>query len=339
MVGSRRVTLHEVAARAGVSATTVSYILNGRSDQMRISETTQQRVRQAALDLDYRPNPSARSLRTRSTRTVGLVSDLLAGGQFASQMITGANLSARGQDHFILVGESQGDPDLEALLVQALIDQHVDGIVYARVITTDLTLPPILATSRTVQLNCFDVSAAAPAVVPDDYQGGRAAVDALLAGGIRDGVHLVGSAPAAGGTARGLRLDGIRDALASARTALVTEVGCDWSVPAAYAATVEFLESGGRPRGLICMNDRIAMGVYQALAECRLRVPDDVSVVSFDGSELAGWLRPRLTSVTLPYAAMGARAVDLLLSTEIEAPRVVRVPMTVSHGLSVREPG
>ena len=96
MRGVRRVTLHDVAARAGVSTTTASYILNGRSDEMRIAPATQERVRPRAVELGYRPNPSARNLRTSTTRTVGLISDLVAGGQFASQMITGA--SARPRD-------------------------------------------------------------------------------------------------------------------------------------------------------------------------------------------------------------------------------------------------
>ena len=64
---------------------------------------------------------------------------------------------------------------------------------------------------------------------------------------------------------------------------------------------------------LVCLNDRIAMGAYQALADRGLRVPDDVAVVSFDGSDLAGWLRPSVTSVSLPFAELGAVAVDALM--------------------------
>jgi LacI family transcriptional regulator len=86
---------------------------------------------------------------------------------------------------------------------------------------------------------------------------------------------------------------------------------------------------------LICLNDRIAMGAYQALAAHGLRVPDDVSVVSFDGSELAGWLRPEVTSVALPHSGLGALAVHTLMAKE-PASGVIRLPMTVSRGGSVR---
>ena len=188
MPGPRRVTLHDVAARAGVSTTTASYILNGRSAEMRISAATQQRVRAAAEELSYRPNPSARNLRTSTTRTVGLISDLAAGGQFASQMITGATTAARPLDHTVLIAESEGDPDLEALLISEMVDKRVDGIVYARVNTSEVEVPAALGDQRAVLLNCIDPRGLLPAVVPDDYEGGRSAAAGLLRSGIRVGL-------------------------------------------------------------------------------------------------------------------------------------------------------
>jgi LacI family transcriptional regulator len=86
----------------------------------------------------------------------------------------------------------------------------------------------------------------------------------------------------------------------------------------------------------VCLNDRIAMGAYQALAAHGLSVPDDVSVVSFDGSDLARWLRPELTSIVLPYAELGHRAVELLLTPGPLATGVQRLPMPVHSGASVR---
>ena len=126
-------------------------------------------------------------------------------------------------------------------------------------------------------------------------------------------------------------MDGLREA----GHELAGVVPCQWAVHEAYDAVGAWLSGGTRRGRLICLNDRIAMGAYQALAEHGLRVPDDVSVVSFDGSELAGWLRPEVTSVALPHAGLGALAVDTVLGTE-PATGVIRVPMTVSRGGSVR---
>ena len=331
-------TLHDVAARAGVSTTTASYILNGRSDEMRISAATQARVREAAAALSYRPNPSARNLRTATTRTIGLIGDLVAGGQFASQMINGATTAARPADHTIHIGESEGDPDLEATLISEMIDQRVDGIVYAKVVTSEVEVPAALSGQRVVLLNCVDPAASLPAVLPDDYQGGRSAAAALLASGIRDGIHVVGERPSPGSLAGGLRLNGIRDGLRASSARLESELVCAWAVRDAFAAVSAFLDAGGAPRGLLCMNDRIAMGAYQALAEHGLSVPGDVSVVSFDGSELATWLRPQVTSVVLPYAELGARAVELVLADSPAGPGVTRVAMPIAPGHSVAAP-
>jgi LacI family transcriptional regulator len=334
---TRKARLSDVAALANVSATTASYILNGRSAQMRISPETEARVRRAAAELDYRPNASARNLRTARTRTIGVVSDLVAGGQFASQMLTGASAAARRRDHVIVIGESQGDAELEALLIGEMLERGVDGLVYATMVTAEITASRLLQQERTVLLNCFDRTASLPAVVPDEYDGGRRAAEEVLAGGVAGEVYVVGEMPSPGAIAGRLRLDGISDALAAAHVPLAGVVACDWSVPAAYEAVHAFL-ARGRPSALICLNDRIAMGAYQALALHGLEIPYDVSVVSFDGSELADWLRPRLTSVVLPYAELGERAVDLLLDGQART-GVTRVPMPVARGASVRSRG
>lgn len=328
-------TLGDVARAAGVSQTTASYILNDRAEQMRIAADTEERVRRAAAELRYRPNPSARSLRLASTRTIGLVSDLVAGGQFASQMLVGATTAARELDHIVVIGESQGDPKLERLLIEELLDRHVDGIVWATVVTSYVTLPKALRGQRVVLLNCLDRNQQLPAVVPDEYEGGRTAARLVLAGEGRGRVHVVGERPTGGAFGAWLRRDGIRDELRSAGVRPGTPIPCAWAVQPAFEAVDAFLRGGARPATLICLNDRIAMGTYQALAEHGLTVPDDVSVVSFDGSELATWLRPEATSVTLPYAQLGARAVELLLNPEPAGPEVTRLPMPVSTGASL----
>lgn len=332
----RKARLSDVAQRAGVSATTASYILNGRSAQMRIATETQERVLAAAAALRYRPNPSARNLRTATTRTIGVISDVVAGGPFASALLTGASSAARRLDHFIVIGESQGDPALEELLIEEMLDQAVDGLLYVTMVTSEVRLPAALAHQRVVLLNCVDRSAALPAVLPDEYQGGRTAADAVLECGATDEIFVIGERPAAGAIAGELRLDGIKDELRSRGLVLSGQVICDWNVRPAYDAVSAFLADGARPQALICLNDRVAMGCYQALADHGLRVPDDVSIVSFDGSELAHWLRPEVTSVALPYAELGARAVELLLDPEGSRPGVVRMPMPIAPGGSVR---
>jgi LacI family transcriptional regulator len=103
----------------------------------------------------------------------------------------------------------------------------------------------------------------------------------------------------------------------------------------AFEAVSALLAGGAEPRALICLNDRIAMGAYEALQEQRLRVPDDVAVVSFDGSDLAGWLRPSLASVQIPYRELGAVALDALLDG---TPGIREILMPLIPGRSTGRP-
>jgi LacI family transcriptional regulator len=337
MKTKRRVTLLDVASRAGVSTTTASYILNGRSAQMRIAADTERRVRQAVAELGYRPNRSARTLRTANTAAIGLISDFLAGGHYASQMLLGASAAAREADHLLMIGETDGDLDVEALYIEELLDRQVDGIIYATRTASRVRVPDSLRQGRTVLLNCLDPDSGLPAVLPDEAGGGRLAAELLLASGVDDPMYVVGEDPTPNAVAGPERLEGIEDALSRAGRSLAGVVACDWAVVAAFEAVSRWLREGARPHGLVCLNDRVAMGTYQALAEHGLSVPGDVCVVSFDGSELASWLRPPVTSVALPFAELGALAVRLLTQPSENPPEVSRVALSVQYGGSLRE--
>jgi LacI family transcriptional regulator len=333
-VSTRRPTLADVAARAGVAPSTASYVLNGRAEQMRISAPAQERVRQAIADLGYRPNRSARNLRTARTRTFGLISDYVATGEFASRMLAGASQAAREGDHLIVIGESQGDPDLEHQLIEEMIDRQVDGLIYITRTATRITIPAALAGQRAVLLNCHDPASDLPSVLPDDEEGGRTAARLVLGSGRAGSTWVVGHDPNPAALAGPRRVRGISAEFDTAQVQLGGQIDCDWRVADAFAATTKELSNGLRPTALICMNDRVAMGVHQALTEQGLAVGTDVAVVSFDGSSLATWLRPAVTSVALPFAELGAAAVRLLLDPPGPG-TVVMVPMPVTWGRSL----
>jgi LacI family transcriptional regulator len=332
MPQTRRVTLADVAVMAGVSVTTASYILNGRSEEMRISDEAALRVRSAAERLAYRPNRNAQSLRTSSTSAIGLISDHVASGPYASQMLGGASAAARADDHVLIIGETQGDPVLEAKLIDEMLERRVDGIIYVTLTTSEVVVPPSLRDQRAVLLNCLDAAGVFPSVVPDEYQGGRLAAQSLLTAGRGSEVFVIGEEPDPRVIAGRERLRGLRDEFAAAGLGLAGVVSCEWSVIPAYEATHGFLAAGARPSAVVCLNDRIAMGVYQAFAEQGITIPADVAAVSFDGSELATWLRPALTSVAIPYADLGTVAVDMLLNRTVG---VRQLPMPLLRGESV----
>jgi LacI family transcriptional regulator len=331
---STKPTLSDVAAHAGVSATTASYILNGRTLEMRISADTEERVQRAALDLGYRPNRTAQSLRTASTRIIGVVTDYVAGGMFSARILAGANAEARAQDHVLMIGETDGDGRVTTDLVHEFVDRQVDGLLFVARTTSTISLPRGLAGTRVVTVNCRDDSAPYPSVLPDDHGGGRRAAEAILDIGVRDGIVVVGERPTAEALA-GARVDGLEERLAEDGVTIAARLECPWSLDEAYDALTGWLAGGRRPRVVVCLNDRVAWGVYHALADVPLAVPGEVSVISFDGSELGHWMRPTLASVALPFFEMGQEGVRILLDPSEHRSVVMEMPLLPGDSLAV----
>lgn len=339
-MGEKRVTLADVARRAGLSTAAASMILTGRTDT-RLSAEAHSKVHTAAAELGYRPNLAARALRTDKTRTIAFISDHVATTRFASGLIRGALVAAEKAKHVLLLLETGGDPARETQAIQAVLDRQVDGVIFAAMRSREVFVPDIPIPVPVVMLNGTS-NRFASAVIQDEYEGGRTAVRLLAESGVKDGIVLLGHNPdAEHGLFRSAtiarRLEGIRDEMARRDLMFEKEVSCwEWEYRHGYALVSKLLETG-RPRGLICLNDRLAFGAYQALAEAGLRVADDVGIVSFDKDELAEYLRPGLTTIQLPHDAMGAMAVERLLDPA--APReTILVPMPAVIRGSLRDP-
>ena len=172
-VGTTRVTLADVARRAGVSQTAASFVLSGRREEMRISADVEARVRKAARETGYRPNIVSRSLRTGTSHTIGFVSDTVATTPFAGHLIWGALDAARERGNLLFIGETEGDRDLEQQLIEAMHDRGVDGIVLASMYTREITVPRGLTHGPAVLLNAVPANGSTiPSVVPDEVERG-----------------------------------------------------------------------------------------------------------------------------------------------------------------------
>jgi LacI family transcriptional regulator len=316
-----------------VATTTASYILNGRTLEMRISMDTEARVRRAARDLGYRPNRTAQSLRTSSTRIIGVVTDYVAGGMFSARILAGANAAARVHDHVLMIGETDGDAGLTTDLVHEFVDRQVDGLLFVTRTTSKITLPEGLDGTRVVTVNCIDESAPYPSVLPDDLGGGRRAAEAILDTGVRDGIVVVGEGPTREALAAA-RITGLADRLKEAEADIQAWLACPWTLDDAYEALSTWMAAGGRPKVVVCLNDRVAWGVYHALDDIPLAVPADVSVISFDGSELGRWMRPTLASVALPFFEMGQEAVRILLDSSEHESVLMEMPLLPGDSLA-----
>lgn len=335
-----RVTLAAVAKHAGVSVGAVSQVLN-ESPTSRISDEVRARITAAAAELGYRPNMVARTLRTSKSSTYGFVSDAVTITRFASGILRGALRAAHERGYFLLIAETAGDAEQEDEAVRSLIDRGVDGIIFAAQKSRSSHLHGMPHGLPCVHVNLAG-TAEAIAILPDELNGGRAAVRALVDAGHRDGIALIGHAFRESGdsgialTAR-RRLEGIADEMAAHGLTFLDERSCDdWQPEQGYAAA-RLIIARARPTALLCLNDRLAFGAYQALTEAHLAVPADVSVISFDDDEVAASLRPGLTTVAIPHEQMGVMAVELLGAAG-SMERDLLVPMPLHERESIAAP-
>lgn len=311
----------DVARLARVSTTTVSFVVNDKTDE-KISEPTRLRVLAAVEQLGYRPNRSAQNLRTRRTATIGFVIHEVADESALGPAIAGAHDAAwRHGSRLIMVNTDRSESVLRSA-IEDLLDRQVDTIVVAVVGTRRITLPGTVSHVPTVLLNCFTAGNAQPCVLPAEVAGGRAAAQLALDRGHTEISYLAGLP---GVWATKARVRGYREALAAA--------GVDgkqrllfgsYAADSGYDLTRELIASGPLPTAILCGNDRMAIGALLALAEAGIRVPTDVSVIGYDDQvRLAAEVRPALTTVRLPYYDMGRWAVEHLLTRrgEPEPPR------------------
>jgi LacI family transcriptional regulator len=309
----RRPTMADVGRLAGVSATTVSFVVNRREDQS-ISAATRQRVMDAVATLDYRPNRTALGLRTRRTATIGFVSDEIAVEPFAGATILGAQEVAWAHGSMVLVVNTTEDPSIMRDVIGELISRSVEAIILAVVGTRRITVPDVLKDVPAVLLNGYTTEGLPPCVLPDEVEGGRRAAEMLLSRGHRRIAYLAGHK---GNWATEARLRGFRQALvqAGANPADQVVLHGNFRPDSGYDLTEELLARGAPPTAVMCGNDRMATGAYLALANAGLRIPDDVSVVGYDDQvQLGEFFRPPLSTVRLPYLEMGRWAAQQAIS-------------------------
>ncbi len=309
----RSPTMKDVARLAGVSQTTVSFVLNNLSEAG-IPEETRQRVWAAIEQLGYRPNAMAQGLRRQRTNTIGFITDEIATTPHAGQVIEGAQDAAWEHDRILLVINTKGNPLMETRAIEMLLDRKVDGMIYATMFHRPVTPPKTLRDIPTVLLDCFVEDRSYPSVVPDEVQGGYEATKHLLEKGHRrigfiNHPHVI---PATIG-----RLAGYQNALAEYGIAfdealVYIDPNAVESIDG-YNGAMILMQLPQPPTAIFCFNDRTTMGAYDALRKLGLSIPHDVAIVGFDNQEIiAAHLYPSLTTMQLPHYDMGVWAVQHL---------------------------
>jgi LacI family transcriptional regulator, repressor for deo operon, udp, cdd, tsx, nupC, and nupG len=294
-----RVTSVDVARRAGVSQSTVSLVLSGKAPG-RISARTEAAVRQAAEELGYRPNVAARTLRTGTARTVGLVvTDVTH--PFFGPVLRGAQAAAWRAGYAVTLVDVANDPDRERASFEALRAGPADGYMF---FTVD---PPEGSGEHVVAI---EVSPPGMTFVRFDTERGTdLAVRHLVDLGHRRFGHLGSGLDAKTFRLRRSRLLAV---LAEAGIAPGAHATAEFTFDDACRAALELLSAPARPTAVYCDDDLLAGGVYLAARELGLDIPGDVSVVGFDDLPFARVFDPPLTTIAIDPEELGATAFDLL---------------------------
>ncbi len=310
----QRPTSNDVATLAGVSRTTVSFVLNDRTD-VKIPEETRRRVLDAAKELGYHPHASARQLAGGRSHVIALVlrqsPEQVAGDAVLAETLRGLAAAARTGGFRVMVEPFALD-DPAATYTALLRAQHADGLVVSGPRTDDPSLMELVRDGFPIVLQGALPDAVTPSVDVDNVAGARGAVEHLISLGHRR-IACITNAPLVY-TAAQERLDGYREAMTAAGLemdpALIAEAAFD--APSGHAAMAALL-ARTRFDAAFVASDVVALGAIGALREAGKRVPDDVSIVGFDDIPLAAYFDPPLTTVRLPAYELGHAAGRALL--------------------------
>jgi LacI family transcriptional regulator len=304
-----QVTRSDVARYAGVSTAVVSYVVN--SGPRPVAEATAARVRDAIRVLGYRPNASARALRTGSTQMLGLVVPEIGNPLFAEMAVAVEQCAAR-HGHAVLLVNSESDPQLERTLIRSLTARQVDGIIISTVQHGNAVVDLSTLGVPVVLLNTFAAQDGVETVGVDAREGARIGVEHLISHGhSRIGLII-------GGAETEAREWGWQDATRAAGLSDGPIAREPFTRRGGYDGAMRLFGGSDRPTALFASSDMQAVGALRALGELGLRVPEDVAVLSFDGTDEAEYAAPRLTVVRQPVDEMAEEAVTRLVAAEPE---------------------
>jgi LacI family transcriptional regulator len=306
------VKLVDIARKTGYSVSTVSRALSGNISRYKINQSTVKEIRTVAEMMGYRTNKIAQSLKSKKTFELGVaVSDIY--NPFFTALIKSISKEVRKTGYTIMLCDSDDNTVFEKDSIEHLLERRVEGLIIAPVgIFSDYfheiknaNIPTIIV-DRIFPNTIFD------SVYVDNYRGSYLATEYLIKEGHRK-IAFIQGLP--GTVPNEERIKGYLDAMKHYRIPINQNyiVGSDYRIINGYVQTKTLINSEEPPTAIYAAGDLIALGCLQAINERNLKIPDDISLISFDDPEYFAHLSPPLTAVRQPVREMGTIAVKLLI--------------------------
>lgn len=326
----RRPTIHDVAARAGVSKSLVSLALRGSP---KVSDASRSAIERAAAELGYRPNATARSLADRRSRTIGINMAELDNPIFP-QMLSAAHSVIRDHGYNTMLVSGERDPELESTELAKLLEFQIEGLILVSHRLPAVTVRALAAEVPIVVLTLGEITGPGiDSVTTDDQAGAEMAMRHLFELGHRDIAHISGGTiePAV------VRERVYREQMTSAGLAdRIRVVDGDLTNLGGQSACRKLLADGSPPTAIFASNDISAVGAMSACQEFGLAVPGDISIIGYDGMALGALRTMSLTTIAQPLTDMGRlaakRLFDRLEGRQVEGRSVVLEPQLVTRG-------
>jgi LacI family transcriptional regulator len=325
------VTLKIVAQYVGLTAGTVSAVLNDSPSARAIPQETKKRIHAAAKELDYRPNFFARTLRNKRTYTIGVIAEEI-GDSYGSLVISGIEEYLRETDYFFLTVVHRHNPELLNRYSQLLVQRGVEGFI-----TVDMQLSEALSLP-TVAVPGHKNFPGVTNIVLDHQHAARAALQHLLELGHKDIAFLKGQPFSSDSEYRWGAICRVAEELKiEIKPELTVQIDIDDPTPQlGYPFAKQLLERKVPFTALFAYNDISALGAIRAFHEAGLRVPQDISVIGFDDIQGVAFTNPSLTTVRQPLVHMGRLAAQILVA-RIEGAKDYPAEIPIEPELVVRQ--
>ncbi len=326
----KRPTIHDVAARAGVSKSLVSLALRGSS---KVSDASRDAIEKAAAELGYRANAQARSLADRRSRTIGINMAELDNPIFP-QMLSGAHSVIRERGYNTMLVSGERDPELESAELAKLLEFQVEGLMLISHRLPATTVRSLAADVPTVVLTLRGITGPGiDTVTSNDEAGARIAMQHLFDRGHTKIAHISGGTlePAV------VRERVYREQMEAAGLAQLIRVATgDLTNQGGLEAARLMLTDSEPPTAIFASNDISAIGAMAACQEHGLRVPDDISIIGYDGVALGALRTLSLTTIAQPLTEMGRlgaeRLFDRLEGRKVKDRSIVLEPELLARG-------